>query len=109
VFGLSQSFPLSLAALFVIGASDMVNVVVRQTLVQLNTPDEMRGRVAAVTSLFVGTSNQLGEFESGLLANFVGAKASAVLGGLGTLAVVAAWMALFPQLRRVDRIDQRAQ
>jgi MFS family permease len=108
VFGLSISFPLSLAALFAIGASDMVSVVVRQTLVQLNTPDAMRGRVAAVNSLFIGTSNQLGEFESGLLANFVGAKASVVLGGIGTLAVVALWMALFPQLRRVDRIDQRS-
>lgn len=108
VFGLSQSFPLSLAALFVIGASDMVSVVVRQTLVQINTPDAMRGRVAAVNSLFIGTSNQLGEFESGLLANFVGARASVVIGGAGTLAVVALWMALFPQLRRVDRIDQRS-
>jgi MFS family permease len=108
VFGLSQSFPLSLAALFVIGASDMVSVVVRQTLVQLNTPDAMRGRVAAVNSLFIGTSNQLGEFESGLLANFVGAKASVVLGGIGTLAIVGLWMTLFPQLRRVDRIDHRS-
>jgi MFS family permease len=108
VFGLSQSFPLSLAALFVIGASDMVSVVVRQTLVQLNTPDAMRGRVAAVNSLFIGTSNQLGEFESGLLANFVGAKASVVIGGVGTLAVVGLWMALFPQLRRIDRVDRRS-
>jgi hypothetical protein len=106
-FGLSRWFPLSLAALFIIGASDMISVVVRQTLVQLNTPDAMRGRVAAVNSLFIGTSNQLGEFESGLLANFVGAKASVVLGGVGTLAIVALWMAIFPKLRAVDRIDRR--
>ncbi len=107
VFGLSTSFPLSLAALFIIGASDMVSVVVRQTLVQLNTPDPMRGRVAAVNALFIGTSNQLGEFESGVLANFVGAKASIVIGGIGTLAIVGAWMALFPQLRKVERLDNR--
>jgi MFS family permease len=106
-FGLSESFPLSLAALVVVGASDMVSVVVRQTLVQLNTPDAMRGRVAAVNSLFIGTSNQLGEFESGLLANFVGAKASVVLGGVGTLAVVALWMAIFAPLRQIDRLDKR--
>ncbi|HVY00509.1 MAG TPA: MFS transporter [Pseudorhodoplanes sp.] len=108
VFGLSESFTLSLAALFVLGASDMVSVVVRQTLVQINTPDAMRGRVAAVNSLFIGTSNQLGEFESGLLANFVGAKASVVIGGLGTLAIVGMWMALFPRLRAVDRLDRQS-
>jgi MFS family permease len=107
VFGLSTSFPLSLAALFVIGASDMVSVVVRQTLVQINTPDAMRGRVAAVNSLFIGTSNQLGEFESGVLANFVGAKAAVVIGGAGTLAIVALWMVWFPQLRKVERLDNR--
>jgi MFS family permease len=108
VFGLSESFPLSLCALFVLGASDMISVVVRQTLVQINTPDAMRGRVAAVNSLFIGTSNQLGEFESGVLANFAGAKASVVIGGAGTLAIVALWMMVFPRLRSVDRIDQHA-
>ncbi len=106
VFGVSEHFPLSLAALFVIGASDMVSVVVRQTLVQINTPDEIRGRVAAVNLLFIGTSNQLGEFESGVLANFVGAKASVLIGGLGTLAVVGLWTVLFPQLRRADRLER---
>jgi MFS family permease len=106
VFGLSTNFTLSLVALFALGASDMVSVVVRQTLVQLHTPDEMRGRVNAVNALFIGTSNQLGEFESGVLAAFVGAKASVLIGGVGTLAVVAVWMKLFPQLRDVKRLHQ---
>jgi MFS family permease len=105
VFGLSTSFELSLAALVVLGASDNVSVVIRQTLVQLQTPDEMRGRVYAVNSLFVGTSNQLGEFESGLLAHWIGATASVAVGGIGTLLVVLAWTKLFPGLLRVDRFD----
>jgi MFS family permease len=104
VFGLSETLWLSMAALFVTGAADMVSVVVRQTLVQLETPDEMRGRVAAVNSVFIGASNELGEFESGALAAAVGPVGSVVLGGIGTLAVAAAWVRLFPQLWRRDRL-----
>jgi MFS family permease len=108
VFGLSQSFVVSLLALVVLGASDMVSVVVRQSLVQLQTPDAMRGRVSAVNALFIGTSNQLGEFESGVTAAWFGAVPSVVLGGIGTLVVVIAWMRLFPALARVDRLEGRA-
>jgi hypothetical protein len=99
VFGLSRSFPLSLAALFVIGASDMVSVNVRSALVQLETPDAMRGRVSAVNMVFVGASNELGEFESGVTAQILGVVPSVVLGGVGTLVVVALWAWRFPKLR----------
>jgi MFS family permease len=105
VFGVSRSFAVSLAALAVLGAADMVSVVVRQTLVQVNTPDDKRGRVSAVNSIFIGASNQLGEFESGLTAAWLGTVPAVVAGGLGTLAVVAAWTLLFPALRRADRLD----
>jgi MFS family permease len=105
VFGLSRSFPLSLAALAGLGAADMVSVVVRQTLVQINTPDEQRGRVSAVNSVFIGASNQLGEFESGVTAAGLGTVPAAVLGGVGTLVVVLLWMFLFPSLRRADLLD----
>lgn len=105
VFGLSRSFPLSLAALAVLGASDMVSVVVRATLVQLDTPDALRGRVSAVNSVFIGTSNQLGEFESGLVAAWLGPVGSVVLGGVGTLVVVVLWMRLFPSLLTRDRLS----
>jgi MFS family permease len=105
VFGLSRSFALSLAALVVLGASDMVSVVIRQTLVQLRTPDAMRGRVSAVNSMFIGASNQLGEFESGVTAAWFGTVPSVVIGGVGTLAVVALWMRLFGELARVDTLD----
>ena len=105
VFGLSRSLPLSLAALFVLGAADVVSVIIRFSLVQLQTPDEMRGRVSAVNALFIGTSNQLGEFESGAVAALVGVVPSVVIGGCGTLAVAAIWMWLFPELRRVQRLD----
>jgi MFS family permease len=105
-FGLSHSFVLSMAALAALGAADMISVVVRQSLVQLQTPDEMRGRVAAVNALFIGTSNQLGEFESGLAAAAFGTVASVVLGGAGTLLVVLLWMRLFPELADVDRLEQ---
>jgi MFS family permease len=108
VFGLSRSFLLSLTALALMGAADMVSVVVRQTLVQINTPDENRGRVSAVNSIFIGASNQLGEFESGVTAAWLGAVPAAVLGGLGTLAVVLVWAWLFPSLRRADRLDAGA-
>jgi len=105
VFGLSRNFALSLAALFVLGASDMVSVYVRTTLTQLATPDAMRGRVSAVKLLFVGASNELGEFESGLTASLFGTVPSVVIGGIGTLAIVAIWLRLFPSLREVDRLS----
>jgi MFS family permease len=108
VFGLSHDFALSMAALFVTGASDMVSVVVRQTLVQLETPDEMRGRVSAVNAIFIGASNQLGEFESGATAALLGPVGAVVLGGAGTLVVVALWMRWFPQLRERERLVQAA-
>ncbi|KYF67076.1 MFS transporter [Sorangium cellulosum] len=105
VFGLSRSFPLSLIALTVIGATDMVSVVVRMTLEQLATPPEMRGRVSAVNMVFVGASNELGELESGTLARLVGTVPTVILGGLGTMAVVLLWGWLFPELREVDRLE----
>jgi MFS family permease len=105
VFGLSSNFGLSLAALVVLGASDMVSVYVRTTLTQLATPDAMRGRVSAVNRLFVTASNELGEFESGLTASWFGTVPSVVIGGIGTIAVVAAWSWLFPDLRDVDRLS----
>jgi MFS family permease len=105
VFGVSRSFVVSLIALIVLGASDMVSVFVRSALVQLATPDAMRGRVSAVNMVFIGASNELGEFESGLTAAWLGTVPSVVLGGLGTLAVVALWMWAFPPLRRIDRLD----
>ena len=108
VFGVSRSFALSLAALVVLGAADMVSVVVRQSLVQLQTPDHMRGRVSAVNALFFGTSNQLGEFESGVTAAWFGVVPSVVIGGLGTLAVVLIWMRLFPGLAAIDRLESPA-
>jgi MFS family permease len=104
VFGVSHDFVLSLVALVVLGASDMVSVFVRSTLIQMATPDHMRGRVSAVSMLFVGASNELGEFESGVTARLFGTVPSVVLGGVGTLLVVALWMGLFPALRRVDRL-----
>lgn len=104
-FGLSTNFGLSLAMLTISGAADMISVVVRQSLVQLETPDEMRGRVSAVNSIFIGASNQLGEFESGTTAAWFGTVPSVVLGGLGTLAVVAIWVRLFPQLVQRNRLQ----
>lgn len=101
VFGLSTSFGLSLAALTVLGAADVVSMVIRSSLVQIRTPPAMRGRVSAVHSLFTGTSNQLGAFESGLVAALVGTVPSVLIGGLGTIAVAALWMLLFPELRRL--------
>ena len=105
VFAVSQNFWLSLAALVTLGAGDMISVYVRLSLVQLRTPDAMRGRVSAVNGIFIGTSNQLGEFESGLTAAWFGAVPAAFLGGVGTLVVAVAWAALFPELRRIDRLD----
>lgn len=108
VFALSREFWLSLAALAVLGAADMISVVVRQTLVQIATPDAMRGRVSAVNQVFIGASNELGEFESGVTAAWWGTVPAVVVGGLGTLAVVAIWAWRFPELRRIDRLDQAA-
>jgi len=104
VFGLSQVFWVSVTALAVLGGADMVSVYVRQTLIQLATPDQMRGRVATVSSLFIGASNELGEFESGLVARFLGPVGAAVFGGVGALAVTGLWAWMFPSLRRADRL-----
>jgi MFS family permease len=104
VFALSDTLWLSMLALFALGAFDMVSMVIRGALVQLDTPDDMRGRVSAVNAIFINTSNQLGEFESGLLAAWIGAVHATVLGGLGTLLVVGLWMAMFPTLRRRQRL-----
>jgi predicted MFS family arabinose efflux permease len=104
VFGLSQWFIVSFLALMVAGAADVVSVVVRSTLEQLRTPDEMRGRVSSVNALFIGTSNQLGEFESGMVAAAIGAVPAVVVGGIGTLVVVALWQKWFPELRNVDKL-----
>jgi MFS family permease len=103
VFGLSHWLILSFAALIGLGAADVVSVVVRSTLVQTATPDNIRGRVSAVNSLFVGTSNQLGAFESGLMAEWFGAVGAVALGGVATLLVVVAASRYFPALRRMDR------
>ncbi|MDR3504788.1 MAG: MFS transporter [Acidocella sp.] len=105
VFGLSHFMWLSVAALFVMGAADMVSVVIRLSLVQLRTPDDMRGRVGAVNFLFINASNQLGEFESGFTAALFGTVPAVVLGGLGTVAVALLWMRLFPALRDVERLE----
>lgn len=105
VFGLSRSFWLSLLALALVGAADMVSVVVRQMLLQLATPDAMRGRVSAVNLVFVGASNELGELESGLSAAWLGIVPAVVAGGVLTCVVVAVWALLFPELRRLDRLD----
>ncbi len=104
VFGLSRSVPLSLLALLLTGAFDMVSVVIRATLVQLATPDEMRGRVTAVDMIFIGTSNELGQFESGLTAHWFGTVPAVVLGGIGTLAVIGLWTWIFPDLRHADKM-----
>jgi MFS family permease len=108
VFGVSRHFALSLAALLVVGAADMVSVFVRSALVQLATPDAMRGRVSAVNMVFIGASNELGEFESGLTAQWLGTVPAVVLGGVGTLVVVAVWAWRFPELRRVGRVSDVA-
>ncbi len=103
-FGLSTSLVLSCVCLFVLGAADMISVFVRSTLVQFDTPDAMRGRVAAVNSVFIGASNELGEFESGAMAAAIGTVPAVVVGGLGTLAVCGLWMRWFPELRYRDRL-----
>jgi len=109
VFGLSRNLALSVAALVLIGACDMVSVIVRHTLIQLATPDRMRGRVSAVNVVFIGASNEVGQFESGLTAQWFGTAPAVVLGGLGTIAIVALWAWRFPALRRVDALLQAAR
>ena len=104
IFGLSRSLTLSLISLLLVGASDMVSVVVRGTLVQIATPDAVRGRVNAVDMIFIGASNELGEFESGLTAHWFGTVPAVILGGVGTLIVVALWALLFPELRNADKL-----
>ena len=107
-FGISTWFPVSLAALFVLGAADMVSVNVRSSLIQLSTPDTMRGRVSAVSMLFIGASNELGEFESGTTAALMGTVRAVVAGGIGTLIVVGVWAKLFPPLRQVNSFNDVA-
>lgn len=108
-FGLSSWLPLSVGFLAMLGACDMVSVVIRHTLVQHGTPDEMRGRVAAVNSIFIGASNELGQFESGALAALIGPVGSVVFGGIGTIVVAAAWTRLFPDLARRDKLVEHKE
>ena len=107
LFGLSTQPWLSVAAMVVLGASDMISINVRATLVQLATPDELRGRVTAVNQVFISTSNELGEFRAGTMASLIGAVPAVVLGGIATLGVAGLWAALFPDLRRAQRLDGR--
>ena len=107
VFGLSRNLYLSLVALLLLGASDMVSVIIRGTLVQLSTPDAMRGRVSAVNSMFIGTSNEFGQFESGVTAQWFGTVHAVVIGGVGTLVVIALWAWLFQELRGADRLTSK--
>jgi MFS family permease len=104
VFGFSHNLIISLVALFLTGAADMVSIIIRATLIQVATPDEMRGRVNAVDMLFIGVSNELGEFESGLTAQWFGTVPAVILGGVGTLVVIATWAWLFPELRKADQL-----
>ncbi len=107
VFAVSTSFGLSLGALTVLGAADVISVVIRNSLVQIETPDAMRGRVSAVHSMFIGTSNQLGEFESGVTAALFGTVPAVLLGGVGTILVSLAWLRLFPELARISSLEPR--
>ena len=108
VFGLSENFALSMIALAIGGGADMVSVVIRQTLVQLDTPDDMRGRVSAVNSVFIGASNELGEFRAGSIGEWLGPVGATVVGGVGTLIVAGLWFRWFPALARRDRLMERA-
>lgn len=108
VFGISRSLPLSLGALMVVGASDMISVVIRSSMLQLATPASMRGRVSAVNSLFVGASNELGEFESGVTAQWWGAVRAVVAGGIGALAITGIWSVLFPALRSAEQLTEES-
>jgi MFS family permease len=104
IFGISRSLTLSLIALFLLGASDMISVIIRSTLTQLATPDEMRGRVTAVDMIFIGASNEFGQFESGVTAQWFGTVPAVILGGVGTLLVVALWAWCFPDLRQAGEL-----
>lgn len=106
IFGLSEQLIISMMALVLLGASDMISVVIRSTLVQLETPDEMRGRVSAANSVFIGSSNQLGEFESGVTAAWFGVVPAIIIGGIGTIAIVGIWMYLFPHLVQRNKLDK---
>ena len=103
-FALSRNVWLSMAILCLLGAADVTSVVVRSSLVQLETPDEMRGRVSAVNSLFIGTSNQLGEFESGVTASWFGIIPATILGGVGSIVIALIWMVVFPDLRKLESL-----
>jgi MFS family permease len=105
-FGLSEHFVLSLVALAVLGGADMISVVIRQSIVQLSTPDAMRGRVASVNMIFIGASNELGELESGVTAAWLGTVRAVVVGGIGTLMVTGLWAVLFPSLRRAETVEE---
>lgn len=105
IFGLSETAWISIAALMLLGAADMISVYVRETLLALWTPDEVRGRVNAVNMVFIGASNELGEFRAGTMAHAIGAVPAVVIGGVGTIAVAVAWAAMFPRLRRIDSLD----
>jgi predicted MFS family arabinose efflux permease len=107
VFGLSKSFTLSFAMLLLGGALDSISVVIRHTLLQVLAPDEMRGRISAINSLFIGTSNELGDFESGLMARFFGASLAVVIGGVGTIAVVLGTARFFPEMRKLDGLEKK--
>ncbi len=109
VFGLSTNIVVSVIALMLLGAGDMVSVYLRHLLVQLETPDEIRGRVSAVNAVFIGASNELGEFESGITAAWFGTVRAVVFGGIATMAVAATWAWWFPQLRRMDRLPERVR
>ena len=104
-FAVSTSFVLSIVMLAILGAADVISVVIRFALVQLKTPDEMRGRVSAVNSMFIGTSNQLGEFESGVTASWFGTVPSVLIGGIGTIIVAVIWMRIFPELAHIDKLE----
>jgi len=108
VFTVSTSFALAMVPLAVMGGGDMISVYLRLTLVQLRTPDDMRGRVSVVNNIFIGTSNQLGELESGMTAGLFGTVPAVLMGGIGTLLVVGLWAVLFPGLRRNDRLEDPA-
>jgi MFS family permease len=107
LFGISRSLAPSLVALALVGASDVISVIIRSTLIQTATPDEMRGRVNAVDMVFVGASNELGQFESGLTAHWFGTVPAVVLGGIGTLLVTALWAWVFPELRKADQLTTK--
>jgi MFS family permease len=105
LFAVSRVLWLSVVALIVMGAADTISVIIRSSLVQLRTPDPMRGRVGAVNFLFINASNQLGDFESGIVAALLGAVPAALLGGFGTISVALLWMLLFPSLRKIERLE----